>query len=305
MFGLSLAATERSPSNDTARRCPICGDHLDRVLFKIRSGTILKCLNCQTVRRADLIAGAALNSLYQNEELMETAFYRSNKLADDPDLEPLPTYSWGLKKLANHATRGRLLDVGCSYGAFLAMARQHGWKTVGVELSEKTAAFASKQRGLDVVNSTVEHARFPDDHFQAVTLWDVIEHLDDPLKTLSEAERILSPGGVLVVFTINHDSLLNRVGRLLYRASFKKWQHLMELFYDIHHNFFFTPETLSGLLERTGFEIVEIEFAPAKVERWHIVPIHPALIWGSRILDWLSIPFGGGYRMFVCSRKPL
>ena len=80
----------------------------------------------------------------------------------------------------------------------------------------------------------------PKGYFDAVTLWDVIEHLDDPISTMAEIHRIMAPGGILVVFTPNQGSLLTTVGQILYKLSLNRWKHLMELFYDIHHNFFFS-----------------------------------------------------------------
>jgi 2-polyprenyl-3-methyl-5-hydroxy-6-metoxy-1,4-benzoquinol methylase len=81
---------------------------------------------------------------------------------------------------------GRLLDIGCSYGAFMVAAQQQGWETMGVELSEKTARYAREQRGLNVFTGFVEEAHFPDAHFQLISLWDVIEHFEDPIRTLRE-----------------------------------------------------------------------------------------------------------------------
>src|SRR5207248_5306997 len=70
-------------------------------------------------------------------------------------------------------------------------------------------------------SGTVEQAKFPDNHFNAITLWDVIEHFDDPCSTMREIHRIMAPGGVLFVFTINQESLLNVIGHAMYRLSFK------------------------------------------------------------------------------------
>jgi SAM-dependent methyltransferase len=251
-----------------------------------------------------VVTGEEYTALYQNAATMETPFYLANKTALDPNVEPLPTYRRGLDRLEALVSPGRLLDVGCSYGAFLQLARERGWDAEGVELSTVTAEFARRERGLRVFDGTVEQAAFPDDRFQAVTLWDVVEHFDDPVATLSEINRILAPGGILFVFTINQESLLNRVGHTLYRASLGRWKHLMTLFYDIHHNFFFSPDTIRAILRRAGnLEVVDIEFGAANVRRWRTVPIHPLLIAGSDVIDFLSGPLHRRYRMFVYARK--
>jgi len=134
-------------------------------------------------------------------------------------------------------------------------------------------------------------------------LWDVIEHLDDPVSTMTEIHRIMAPGGILVVFTINQESLLNTIGQVLYKLSLNRWKHLMELFYDIHHNFFFSPHTLTSLLKRSEFEVADVQFGAANVHRWRIVPISPVMIFGSDVIDFLSGLVKRKYRMLVYARK--
>ena len=74
----------------------------------------------------------------------------------------------------------RLLDVGCHIGVFLEIAREQGWEVWGVEPSS-WAAEQARARGLMVTTGTLKEARFPSDFFDVVTMWDVIEHLTDPL----------------------------------------------------------------------------------------------------------------------------
>jgi SAM-dependent methyltransferase len=82
----------------------------------------------------------------------------------------------------------------------MVIAQSAGWKTSGVELSKSVTQFARDERHLDVFTGTVEQAAYPEGYFDAVTLWDVIEHLDDPISTLAEIHRIMAPAGILVVF---------------------------------------------------------------------------------------------------------
>jgi 2-polyprenyl-3-methyl-5-hydroxy-6-metoxy-1,4-benzoquinol methylase len=283
--------------------CYICGSNKSRSLCELPAGTIVRCLECDTVYRAAVVTGEKYNKLYQSEAMMETPFYLANKMAADPKVEPMPTFARGLKQLRELRTPGRLLDIGCSYGAFMVLAQGEGWDTSGVELSKEPAKFAREERRLDVFNGTVEQAGYPEGYFDAVTLWDVIEHLDDPVSTMAEIHRIMAPGGILLVFTINQESLLTTVGHILYKLSLNRWKHLMELFYDIHHNFFFSPHTLTSLLKRSEFEVADVQFGAANVHRWRIVPISPLLIFGSDVIDFLSGLGKRRYRMFVYARK--
>jgi hypothetical protein len=62
-------------------------------------GTIVRCLECDTVYRAAVVTGAEHSKLYQNEAMMETPSYLANKMALDPNVEPMPTFARGLRRL--------------------------------------------------------------------------------------------------------------------------------------------------------------------------------------------------------------
>ena len=94
---------------------------------------------------------------------------------------------------------GRILDVGCATGIFLDGMQQRGWEPNGVEPSSFAAEYARRRFGLDVHLGYLEDAHFPDQYFDVITFWDVIEHVPSPMLILQEVERILKPGGWLVL----------------------------------------------------------------------------------------------------------
>ncbi len=76
---------------------------------------------------------------------------------------------------------GKILDIGCSTGLFLHSMQQHGWTTYGVEPSAYAANYAVQRFGLDVRQMVLEEAKFEANFFDVVSLWDVFEHLYDPI----------------------------------------------------------------------------------------------------------------------------
>lgn len=102
---------------------------------------------------------------------------------------------------------GRLLDVGCGDGRYLARMRARGWTTSGVDFDAAAVQTARERHGLDVCAGELASHQFPADSFDALTMSHVIEHVFDPVALLSEARRILKPGGRLVATTPNNQSL--------------------------------------------------------------------------------------------------
>ncbi|MGH7323066.1 MAG: class I SAM-dependent methyltransferase [Candidatus Rokuibacteriota bacterium] len=109
--------------------------------------------------------------------------------------------------------RGRLLDVGCGNGQFVAAMRTLGWDARGIDVDEGGLAVARQHFGVPVTQGTLAEARFPAHSFDAVTLHHVIEHVPDPVDVLRECGRILQPGGRIVVVTPNIESLGHRLFR--------------------------------------------------------------------------------------------
>jgi SAM-dependent methyltransferase len=138
---------------------------------------------------------------------------------------------------------GRVLDVGCGRGVLLQEFRRRGWDVQGTELSVQAADYAREVLHLPVEIGSLDTVGFPASHFDAITLWHVLEHVADPQALLKEANRILKPGGVLLVSVPNFGSCEARLFR-------DKWFHL-----DVpRHVTHLTKGRLREALRSTGFQ---------------------------------------------------
>jgi 2-polyprenyl-3-methyl-5-hydroxy-6-metoxy-1,4-benzoquinol methylase len=137
---------------------------------------------------------------------------------------------------------GRLLDVGAGAGLFVAAARQRRWKATGVELSETAVKFGRDVLGVDLHAGTAESIAAIEERFDAVTMFDVIEHLYDPVSVLRAARSILRPGGVVMISTPNYDAL----SRWALGAD---WAILSPL----EHLYYFSGRSLTAALRAAGF----------------------------------------------------
>lgn len=134
---------------------------------------------------------------------------------------------------------GRIMDVGCGRGTLLRHARDAGFEAIGIERPSDVGHAVP-----GVIYKSLPECNFPDDHFQLVVIWHVLEHLPDPLSMLQEIHRILKPGGRLSLAVPNY-------GGAQARASGADWFHL-----DLPRHFWhFRRPSLQALLARSGFQI--------------------------------------------------
>ena len=146
--------------------------------------------------------------------------------------------------------RGALLDLGCWVGFLLAEARDRGWRTTGVEPSEFGSAYARDRLGLEVITSDLFSAVLAERSFNAVTMGDVIEHLNVPADALGRIRELLAPGGALWL-------ALPDAGSRLARAMGRRWWSVLPT-----HVQYFTRGSITTLLRRSGFDVLEIATAP-------------------------------------------
>ena len=156
------------------------------------------------------------------------------------------TFARHLQDLETYTGSGKgrpLLDVGAYIGIFVEVANERGWQAIGVEPSEWATGVA-KENGLPVFLGTLDAPMLKGRSFDVITMWDVIEHLDDPAAEITKARSLLNPGGIMAIHTMDVDSL---TARLMGR----RWPWLMDM-----HIEYFSQATLRRLLLSQGMEVL-------------------------------------------------
>jgi SAM-dependent methyltransferase len=144
--------------------------------------------------------------------------------------------------------RGTVLEVGCGPGLMLAAFHRRGWSVLGIERNEAVASAARRALGLEIVTTAVQDLP-PDRRFDLIILFQVLEHIGEPVPLLRECARRLAPGGHLVANVPNFSSWQSRFAGT-------GWLHL-----DVpRHLVHFTPQTLRATLERAGLQLVDLSF---------------------------------------------
>ena len=202
-----------------------------------------------------------------------------------------------LRLLGTPPDQTRLLDVGCSSGAFLAAAAAMGLQVEGVEPSPE-AAEGARRAGFKVFTGLLEEARFPDAGFDALTLIEVLEHLREPLPLLAECRRILRPGGIVMATTPNAASWTAR-------AMGARWE-VFSLTAMGGHVSFFSPDSLRLLARRAGFEFARLETRHVRLaEKGQFpAPVYLLAKLASGLLDSPSRLAAAGHDLTVYLRKP-
>jgi 2-polyprenyl-3-methyl-5-hydroxy-6-metoxy-1,4-benzoquinol methylase len=149
---------------------------------------------------------------------------------------------------------GRLLDVGCSNGAYLAAMRDIGWEVEGVEFDSDAVGYARHFHSLKVTQGDLEDAlrQLPESDFDVVTMWHVLEHSFDPAAALRLIHRVLKPGGVLMLEVPNFAALS--------ASLFRRCWYPMDV---PRHLYQFTPATIKTMLTKARFHDIRVKGVPA------------------------------------------
>jgi 2-polyprenyl-3-methyl-5-hydroxy-6-metoxy-1,4-benzoquinol methylase len=263
---------------DDAQRCLVCGADCARVLYRLSRFRVLECSACQQVQLDPLPNPDEIRHLFEQlyttgrGSVPELASYYGYCYEDDPSNPLVQLYESWLDTIERHQPRGRLLDIGCGTGLFLAVARRRGWSTFGVDDSAEATRHARDHFDLEIrVGDFADFAR-EGRTFDVITMWDIIEHARDPVELLRAVRDSLEPRGLAGLSTPNQRSVLDVVAGLLYRLSGGRIVAPLEKFYIEQHFLYFTPDTLRGVLARANLSLAHLERQLTDLRRLTLSP---------------------------------
>ena len=237
------AASEVSNPNS----CPICGRAggqqwvrgPDRFHGRQEKYTLVRCPACSLVWLSHPPKPLEMHRHYTG------AYHRLISAAGENS-----PVRWRERKAALTQCKqsGSLLDLGCSSGAFLEFMQGEGWKLHGIEMSAEGAKTAAERSQAQVFVGDILDAPFPRESFDAITCFDVLEHLYEPQRVMARVGEWLKPGGIFYVLVPNVDSVEARV--------FGSYWHGLEL---PRHLFHYSPASLRFLAESAGLRVVSLE----------------------------------------------
>lgn len=192
--------------------CPWCGKPSNHIYLKVKDYflskedfDILQCDQCGLLFTSPRPAPDVIGKYYQSEDYYS---HQNNNHGFIPRLYEA-VKSINLKNKVNMAIgglpQGRLLDIGCGVGDFLVQVKKRGWEIQGIEPSNDARAIAQNRLGFMPLQPS-EYSVLADYSYDVITMWHVLEHVDDLKSQTNELKRLLKPGGRLIIALPNFQS---------------------------------------------------------------------------------------------------
>lgn len=138
----------------------------------------------------------------------------------------------------------KVLDIGCSSGHFLYTVKNHVQECIGIEFNRDDAKFVNEELGIKTYTVPIENTDMPFEYFDLITLYETLEHIDDPITFLATIYKYLKPEGFLVIEAPNIQDALISIYNIEGYADF--W-------YKEPHVFYYSPKTLTMMLQKCGY----------------------------------------------------
>jgi 2-polyprenyl-3-methyl-5-hydroxy-6-metoxy-1,4-benzoquinol methylase len=281
-------------TNSYVIACPVgCTAPLETTAYTLPEGLLRRCSGC----------GQLLSAVNEKRYWETMASFNAPGFNQPPAREIERRHSVASRRLQTVTTllhkkpaEIRLVDVGCSRGQFVDFATQAGFSAEGVEPAPDIAT-AARASGLNVRTGLLEEQHYAEATFDAVSLFEVVEHLREPLPLLRVCRRILKPGGILLISTGNAASWT-------VAAMGARWDYF-HIEKDGGHISFFNPASIAVMAQNAGFRVERIETARVKFhEKGDVTGLAYTL--GKIAAELLNVPArlaGRGHDMLAYLRR--
>lgn len=229
--------------------CRLCKSRKKKkILSWKKKYQLFKCLNCELIYPNINISDKDyfLNKVYENKsytkkfkrEITSNFDYRKNNFGQE-------RFNYTVKRL-NINKKSNILDLGCGAGYYLKILKEKKYKYKGLEVANHLVRYCNEEHGLNVKNTALEYEK--NNSYKLITMFDVIEHLYDPIQTFLELNKKLKNNGYCVAYTPNFHSIGYEIMR-------EKQNTLL----PFEHLCFFNDKSLNILSKKTGFKVEKIE----------------------------------------------
>ena len=229
--------------------CTLCGNNQGNKFLKWEEVgyTLFRCCSCDAVSpNIDVNIDDYTSSIYDIDEYVDKFIrethnqyeYRKNKFGKE-------RYGYTVDRL-NIGVDSRVLDIGCGAGYYLDVLKDNLIECKGLEVSNHLVEYCKSYHNLNVENTSLEGE--PDGHYDLITMFDVLEHLSDPVSVFNMINKKLKPGGYCVAYTPN-----------IFSVGYELMGVKQNTLLPFEHLCFFNNRSLEFLVKKTGFKIEVLE----------------------------------------------
>jgi 2-polyprenyl-3-methyl-5-hydroxy-6-metoxy-1,4-benzoquinol methylase len=232
--------------------CPVCGSSDINRLLTVKDHSVSKeefviwqCSNCSLRFTQDVPDEASIGSYYQSSDYISHS--NTSKGVVNKLYQKVRNYTLNQKAnliIGQTVKRGKILDLGAGIGAFLNTMKQKGWEITGIEPDEGARQQAKNLFDIELKETPILN-HLPDNNFDAITLWHVLEHVHQLHDYVERLKKLLKPNGKLFIAVPNYESLDSSIYKSFWAA------------YDVpRHLYHFTPKAIDVLMETHGLKVV-------------------------------------------------
>jgi len=241
-----------TPADFLIRQCPYCRCRRTRRHYVVNGETVRYCQNCNLIFREKHESEENIANYYRNNFYEDWGDDQEGRLRDTIYLD-------ALRFLEAKISKGLLLDIGASNGRLLSIARGRGWEVEGQEISKDSCRLAKEKYDLDLISDDLKDMEWKADHFDAITMINVLDHLPDPWWVLEKSFGALKQGGAVYIRVPNgylHSCLYRITGGLPITTLEEKIRKFLVI-----HLYHLTSRFFNRVLKEKGFRSIIIRGA--------------------------------------------
>ena len=232
--------------------CNLCKVDDRELLFTKNNYRLVRCKKCGLIYINPRIAGEQLKVSYAGDYSLGYIAKKASKRRRAKRI---------VKRIFKFKKQGKFLDIGCSAGFILEAAREKGFEVFGVDISPLALKFAREELNIFEIYLSLEDSHFPDRFFDVITMYNLLEHIPDPVKLLKEVSRIAKEDSLIEIWTPD-------IGHRRARRMGSQWNNIFP-----EHLYYFTLDTLKKALEKANLNIYKNQFTLKDGLKVYAVPV--------------------------------